>query len=193
MQVVQVDGDECLLQDAAKQAALLQRLNAVDPEAVVKRVESRKVITLSLSPFGFCPVLLPVHPFLAPQACRVNNSSFCARAGFQFASGEAVQKEYIKALVLLGRFDRTRMSDVARFTGAGVGAGVGASATPGMTASYSGGGSRGGGGFSGGPEPDLGTRKEPLLVAMAEPGLRQQVQVAHTCFHHLSPRHHVFP
>ena len=99
----------------------------------------------------------------------------------QYATGELVEKEYIKALVLLGRFDRTRMSDVASVAGnargpstAGAGLGVGGGQSmPGFQGSSTGGG--GGGGGGGGFEGDLGSRKEPLLVAMAEPGLKQQL------------------
>jgi hypothetical protein len=94
------------VQDVGKQAALLQRLNAVNPEAVIQRVESRRVKENSPppSPHLPCPPLFfsaiptnwrapwlracPPHPplfFLLALA----RSLECARLGF-FLGGKKV-------------------------------------------------------------------------------------------------------
>lgn len=147
--------------DAIKQAEYLKKLNAHDPEAVLRRVES--------------------------QQYTINQDGLI---------------EYIKALVLLGRFDRNDVQHVNRIAEANGLSDFRLSSMPDLTQAGGspamnmsqmgfgnipgprggmGGMGMGGGGMGGtgagayGAGGWGGTHKEPVLISMAEPSMQQQV------------------
>jgi ATP-dependent metalloprotease len=86
----------------------------------------------------------------------------------RYASSEAVVKEYLAALVKLGRLDRANLGSLLRK------AGVEASGAAGSAAPAAGGAAAAGYGGLGGLGA-LGTAQEPIQVVMAEPGLKSQI------------------
>ncbi|KAJ1483797.1 peptidase family M41-domain-containing protein [Baffinella frigidus] len=132
--------------DGDKQAELLRVLNTLDPDAVIRRCDSR-----------------------------------------QFASNDNVAKEYIKALVHLGRLDRTRLSDLTRVSSSGPMPQQGAAqrlADDYQASRAVGGGQASWGGLSaaGGAQapghvmrmPNAGSTGDPIRISMTEPSVWQQ-------------------
>jgi ATP-dependent metalloprotease len=91
----------------------------------------------------------------------------------QFATSEGVAKEYIKALVQLGRLDRTRLQDLNRIAGAPIGAGTQGGAVRHAEHLQAASGNTWGAGHLM-RVPNSGSNQDPIRISMLEPSMQQQ-------------------
>ena len=177
--------------DAVRQAAYLKKLNTHDPEAVLSRVDSQQYALNQVS-----PALRPADPHAAVGApVRPQLPARPPLADRTRAQDGLI--EYVKALVLVGRFDRNDLAHVNRLAesnglpdfplslagnlAASQRAGAGGAGPAGAQVGYGnaagGAGARftpGGMGAAGGQGAG-GTSANPLLISMAEPSMKEQL------------------